>query len=73
MPSNNSIDCEKMAFNDGSFFSFYFIPPCKLMILKLYQLSYNFVYSYDQFNGDIVIKDIAIWVNKDILYMYCFL
>lgn len=28
-----------------------FIPPCKLMILKLYQLSYNFVYSYDQFNG----------------------
>ena len=22
-----------------------------LMILKLYQLSYNFVYSYDQFNG----------------------
>lgn len=72
-PSNNSIDCEKMAFNDGSFFSFYFIPPCKLMILKLYQLSYNFVYSYDQFNGDIVIKDIAIWVNKDILYMYCFL
>lgn len=50
-PSNNSIDCEKMAFNDGSFFSFYFIPPCKLMILKLYQLSYNFVYSYDQFNG----------------------
>lgn len=44
-----------------------------LMILKLYQLSYNFVYSYDQFNGDIVIKDIAIWVNKDILYMNCFL
>lgn len=23
--------------------------------------------------GDIVIKDIVIWVNKDILYMYCFL
>ena len=28
-------------------FSFYFMPPCELMILQLYQLSYNFVYSHD--------------------------
>ena len=36
-PSNNSIDCEKMAFNDGSFFSFYFIDDFKIIptILQL--------------------------------------
>ena len=32
-------------------FSFYFMPPCELMILQLYQLSYNFIYSHDQFDG----------------------